>query len=114
MVHVVHYWNGVYYISNVRISHRLQSYSRTLSYCITDVLRDNILCIRWLQSFKRCHGYATMILNQIIHDSRVNNIRMIILDDCSDHSRKSRNIYRRVGFKYESDIGPEMLLMLRH
>ena len=62
----------------------------------------------------RNKGYASILLQKLIEHAHKLKCIKIIVDDCSDNSRKSHNIYIKHGFEYieKKSIMPEMVLWL--
>lgn len=87
---------------------------KSLSY-ITFVINneDKICHILTVHSNVQGKGYAKMVIRECIKICREMDIKMIDLDDMSDHFRKPHNIYKNFGFKYTHDTGPEMYLKLQ-
>jgi len=61
--------------------------------------------------YRNC-GYGSKLLKRLIKYSKGIGIRSIYLDDMSDGYRGTHNIYRKMGFKYINDDGPEMMLII--
>ena len=70
---------------------------------------DNTITIVDLQSMIEGKGYGTGLLIHACKQAMIEDIDKIVLDDCSDNYRLSRNIYTKLGIKYESEHGPEMV-----
>lgn len=57
-------------------------------------------------------GYASKLLRKLISFAKKHGVKEIYVDDMSDNYRKSSNIYRKFGFTYVDEYGPEMVLVL--
>jgi hypothetical protein len=57
-------------------------------------------------------GYGTQLLNYAIKHLKKINIKYIYLDDMTIEYRKTHNIYKKFGFNYINNFGPEMILIL--
>ena len=57
-------------------------------------------------------GIGTMLINLVIDKAKSENYNVIVLDDMSKNYRKENNIYKKLGFVYVSDNGPEMIYNL--
>ena len=59
-------------------------------------------------------GYGSILLKKIIKYCIENEIREILLDDCTDNFNKPNNIYLKSGFKYINEGEPEMIYLLNN
>lgn len=57
-------------------------------------------------------GYGSIILDYVIIETKKLKIKVIFLDDMSDRYRNLHNVYKKFGFNYLYDFGPEMKLIL--
>ncbi len=63
-------------------------------------------------SFIPHRGYGSRLLSYFIEYMKCQGKKYIELDDMSCRYRKEHNIYRKFGFEYISNGGPEMILEL--
>lgn len=57
-------------------------------------------------------GYGSILLDYVIMEAKKIKIKVVFLDDMSNQYRNLHNIYKKFGFKYLHDFGPEMKLTL--
>ena len=75
------------------------------NYCRNDICNDQpgvyVRDIYTLEGY-RSMGFATQLIHKVINYCKVNNIKYILLDDCTDMP-KHNNLYRKLGFSVQLD-----------
>lgn len=61
---------------------------------------------------EQCKGYGSLLMAEFLKDAKAKNMRRILVDDMSDRYRQPNNIYKKFGFWYLKDSGPEMLKVI--
>lgn len=73
------------------------------NYCRDDICNNQpgvyVRDIYTLEGY-RSMGFATQLINKVINYCKVNNIKYILLDDCTDMP-KHNNLYRKLGFSVQ-------------
>jgi len=73
---------------------------------------ENVSVITDFFCIKKDEGYGSLLLNYVIEEIKRLKVKAMLLDDMTTRYRASHNIYRKFGFKYLYDYGPEMELLL--
>ena len=73
---------------------------------------DNESTITDFSSTESNKGYGSILLDYVITEAKKIKMGVILLDDMSKQYRNLHNIYKKFGFKYLDDFGPEMKLTL--
>lgn len=101
----------IFYTNSVKID--LKTFCKTkIKISYIQVAFDhinNITTIIYLFSYVPGKGVGSSLIYYACKKSLEQNISKIELDDCSDHFRKKNNIYLKLGFRYISNFGPEMV-----
>jgi len=75
------------------------------NYCRSDICNNEPgVYVRDLYTLEgyRSMGLASQLINRVIDYCKVNNIKYILLDDCTDMP-KQNNLYRKLGFSVQVD-----------
>lgn len=95
------------YRYNLIIENKCLSYLNIIYNC-----NDNESTITDFTSIETNKGYGSILLDYVIIEAKKIKIKVILLDDMSKRYRNLHNVYKKFGFKYLNDFGPEMKLTL--
>ena len=100
---------AVYYIYHRELTFpELKEYYDTIPSLIHVVFSPDEVTIVDLKSVEKNKGMASRLIQLVCLEAVERNIKKIVVDDCSNRYRKSRNIYTKMGMKYINEDGPEM------
>ena len=107
-------FENVYYIdrnkTTIKEANKLKDHWMVGSISTVWTEEDDDMVIKFVSVDKeyRRRGIGLYLMLVALFDAKTHNIKKVTLDDDSDQARQPRNLYTRLGFKYEEDFGPEM------